>query len=131
MISMDKSSNLTLEKYRLIAEHSEGKIPDGELGKRLLEIDYLHRDSDSKTIEAIFRKGGKGLMLAGLLSLIPNISLTAYQNYQQSMNGAHQSSSESDARNYWMMGSVLLAYLGSGLYNLRRKEWDQFEKDSF
>ena len=117
---MDKNSNPTLEKYQLIAGLGKCNMSGEEYCKRLAKIDYGHRSQDSKTLETICRKGGKCLMIAGLLSCIANTSLTIYQN---------QSGNESNSRNAWMIGSVLLAYVGSELYVRRRKEWDEFYSD--
>lgn len=125
-----ENSNPTLEKYELIRNISENNMPAQEVGKKLAEIDYRHRHSDEKLLETICRKGGKALMMAGLLSAIGNISVNCYQVYRNSLNNPSTESQSTESRELWTLGSILLAYLGAELYVRRRIEWDQFENNS-
>jgi len=111
-------SNPTLEKFRLMANYDSSKMSSQDLGRRINEIDYHARSKDSKMIESVCRKGGKGLMLAGILSL----TIPLYQSYRQPLDEAKYKKV--------IVAGFGLAYIGLGLYNLRRKEWDQFENNS-
>lgn len=129
---MNPKGNPTLEKYELLFNYSkrDNGLSSQDIGRKLNEIDYNYRSNDAKLVENILRRGGKAIMLAGLVSFIGGISFMNYKAYKCLSDPSYARQHKNDSQDKWLIGSVIITYLGNELYIRRRTEWDQFEKNS-
>ncbi|MFC1686183.1 hypothetical protein ACFLZZ_04160 [Nanoarchaeota archaeon] len=114
---VDTKRNPSLEKYKLIQELANCEEGSKNIGEEIMKIDFECRSDDSKFLENICRKGGRGLMLAGAL-----FGAGAVCSYY-----AEKPKTVCDVLAAVGIFSIIG---GTDLYNKRRIEWDDYYKKS-